>query len=133
MKSEKLAASTDKELYRETEDYYSPSIHVTKGGSIGMNVGGTVFVKPIREWHHLADNGGWMNARIQPPNKSKMYWGVIETKSNLGANVHQGKVGYQKDTGTWFDSTLERVNVTYYRELPELPAIYWKEKDGGGS
>ena len=47
--------NTDRELWRETEDdYYAPSLHVTEGGGIGMNVGGTVIVMPIREWHALA-------------------------------------------------------------------------------
>lgn len=47
--------NTDRELWREREgDYYSPSLHVTQGGGIGIDVGGYVFVKPIREWHALA-------------------------------------------------------------------------------
>jgi hypothetical protein len=49
------AANTDRELWREREDdYYSPSIHVTQKGGIGINVGGTVFVKSVRDWHALA-------------------------------------------------------------------------------
>lgn len=47
------AANTDRELWREG-DYYTPSIHVTAQGGIGINVGGRVFVKPLREWHNLA-------------------------------------------------------------------------------
>jgi hypothetical protein len=51
----KECANTDRELWRETEgDYYAPSIHVTEHGGIGINVGGTVVVRPIREWHALA-------------------------------------------------------------------------------
>jgi hypothetical protein len=46
--------NTDRELWRETPSYYSPSIHVTEEGRIGINVGGTVFVKPLRDWHALA-------------------------------------------------------------------------------
>jgi len=47
--------NTDRELWRERDgDYYADSIHVTKGGGIGINCGGTVYVKPIREWHKLA-------------------------------------------------------------------------------
>jgi hypothetical protein len=49
--------NTDRELWREVEgDYYAPSIHVTKSGGIGINVGGSVYVKPLREWHKLADH-----------------------------------------------------------------------------
>lgn len=51
--------NTDRELYREPAEtegmsYYQPSVHVTKEGSIGMSVGGTVIVMPIRDWHALA-------------------------------------------------------------------------------
>jgi hypothetical protein len=53
--SEKAAKNTDRELFREIEnDYYSPSIHVTENGSIGINVAGSVIVKSISEWHSLA-------------------------------------------------------------------------------
>ena len=44
--------NTDKEIWREVEgDYYSPSIHVTESGGIGVNVGGYVIVAPVEEWH----------------------------------------------------------------------------------
>lgn len=47
--------NTDREIWREREgDYYADSIHVTKEGSIGFNVGGTVIVMPHYEWHALA-------------------------------------------------------------------------------
>jgi hypothetical protein len=47
--------NTDREIYREREgDYYADSIHVTEGGGIGINCGGMVYVKPLREWHKLA-------------------------------------------------------------------------------
>ncbi len=47
--------NTDREIWREREgDYYANSIHVTKEGSIGINVGGSVYVKPLAEWHRLA-------------------------------------------------------------------------------
>lgn len=41
-----------RELWREREgDYYA---EVTKGGGIGINCGGSVFVKPLKAWHSLA-------------------------------------------------------------------------------
>ncbi len=47
--------NTDRELWREREgDYYADSIHVTERGGIGINCGGMVYVKPLREWHRLA-------------------------------------------------------------------------------
>lgn len=49
------AKNTDRELWREKEgDYYSDSLHVTATGGIGMNVGGSVIVKPLRQWFALA-------------------------------------------------------------------------------
>ena len=48
----KAAKNTDRELWREIEDdHYSVSVHVTQDGKIGMNVGGSVIVKTVREWH----------------------------------------------------------------------------------
>lgn len=48
---DKAATNTDRELWREVPgDYYSPSLWVTEGGGIGMNVGGLCFVRPIRKW-----------------------------------------------------------------------------------
>ncbi len=48
------AKNTDVEIWRETPDtYYTPSIFVTEGGGIGINVGGLCIVKPVREWHLL--------------------------------------------------------------------------------
>jgi hypothetical protein len=48
--------NTDREIWRENEgDAYAPSIHVTKDGGVGINCGGSVYVKPLREWHRLAE------------------------------------------------------------------------------
>jgi hypothetical protein len=48
------AQNTDTHLWRESSDYYAPRIFATMGGGIGIEVGGTAFVKPAREWHRLA-------------------------------------------------------------------------------
>ena len=57
--SEKTACkNTDREIWRRIpKDYYSPSIHVTEQGNIGMNVGGLVIVLSVEEWHKRAKNG----------------------------------------------------------------------------
>lgn len=55
VRDDRACKNTDREIWREREgDYYADSIHVTKGGGIGIDCGGTVYVKPIREWHRLA-------------------------------------------------------------------------------
>jgi len=44
--------NTDRELWRKNPgDYYSPSIHVTQKGDIGINVGGYVLVASVERWH----------------------------------------------------------------------------------
>ena len=49
---EKACKNTDIEIWRKVEgDYYSPSIHMTKDGTIGINVGGYVVVASIEDWH----------------------------------------------------------------------------------
>jgi len=54
--NEQACVNTDHELWREIPgDYYSPSIHVTEAGGIGINVGGHVIVKSLRSWHACAD------------------------------------------------------------------------------
>lgn len=48
--------NTDRHLWPQvSRDAYAPSLFVTADGEgIGINVGGHVFVKPLREWHALA-------------------------------------------------------------------------------
>lgn len=54
--------NTDKQIWRETPgDYYSPSIHVTEGGGIGLQVSGNVIVLPVQKWMELA-----MQPKIEP-------------------------------------------------------------------
>lgn len=59
---EQCCENTDREIWRrdggdptDPDNYYQPSIHVTKEGAIGIRVGGTVYVKPIEEWHRLGE------------------------------------------------------------------------------
>lgn len=50
--------NTDRELWREPEDRNGMSmanVFVTIDGGIGMNVGGSCVVMPIREWFKLAN------------------------------------------------------------------------------
>lgn len=39
----------DRQLWQESDDAGHRSVHVTKGGGIGINVGGSVYVKPLKE------------------------------------------------------------------------------------
>lgn len=55
----------DREMWRETpNDAYSPSIHVTGNGLIGINVGGIVIVRSVREIHQaLSRDIEWSNKK----------------------------------------------------------------------
>ena len=47
-----MSANTDREIWRRVPgDYYSPSLHVTQEGAIGINVGGHVVVAPVEALH----------------------------------------------------------------------------------
>jgi len=47
--------NTDRVIWlAANETSYCDSIHVTESGGIGINCGGSVIVKPLREWHRLA-------------------------------------------------------------------------------
>jgi len=53
----KASINTDKEIWREIpDDYYSPSIHVTKDNRIGIHVGGYVVEKTAGEWFNSAQS-----------------------------------------------------------------------------
>ncbi len=61
--------NTDRELWRERAgDYYADSLFVTDHGGIGINVGGTVIVRPLREWHRLSmeKDGGYQPNPMSP-------------------------------------------------------------------
>lgn len=74
--------STDRELWREREgDYYADSIHVTKSGGIGINCGGTVHVRTLREWHSLANPAP---ASPRPPDGTNGLWQPISTWDKKG-------------------------------------------------
>ncbi len=69
------SANGDQTIWREVAgDYYSPSIHVTPGGGIGINVGGMVHVRTLAEWHALACEGMIPNRRriLEPQERNSM-------------------------------------------------------------
>jgi hypothetical protein len=113
----KTIQNTDRELWRKEEDYYSPSIHVTEEGAIGINVGGTVIIKEVEEWHKLATNGGWRNARIDPPAESGRYWCIVKEVNDLGVSYYQWNCGYNQYEKAWDQA------VVYWMELPMMPGM----------
>lgn len=62
--------NTDREIWREREgDFYADSVHVTKGDGLGINCGGAVFVKPLREWHRLAAQESLSKCPVYAPSQ----------------------------------------------------------------
>ena len=55
--SDMEAKNTDRELWRGPDEgggsFYADSIHITEGDGIGINCGGHVFVRPLRDWHAM--------------------------------------------------------------------------------
>lgn len=58
------AKNTDTELWRSSDSYYSPSIHVTEGNGIGINCGGHVIVAPVETWHKLGEKFLCVNEQL---------------------------------------------------------------------
>jgi hypothetical protein len=58
MSGNQACENTDIEIWRGPDegggDFYADSLFITKKGALGINCGGSVYVKPIREWHRLA-------------------------------------------------------------------------------
>lgn len=80
MSESDAAVNTDREIWREREgDFYADSLFVTAGGGIGINCGGAVIVKPVREWFHAARKAAWLKtgleqvARADAMNVSKVF------------------------------------------------------------
>lgn len=74
-----IAQNTDREIWRETlGDFYSNSIHVTQGGGIGIDVGGTVIVRRAEEWRRLA-NPQW--TREAPTEEGNYWYGDVENET----------------------------------------------------
>lgn len=114
--------NTDKELWRESEDHYSPSIHVTKDGRIGINVGGLVIENKLRGWHEAVTNGGWTNARISPPLESGNYWCVTKDPNREEDKYWQANCHYHPESSTW-TSDLDHKTVTHWMPLVPMPTL----------
>ena len=61
--------NNDKILYREKNSThygsFDDSLFVTEGGGIGINVAGTVYVKPLKEWHQLSNEDDRLKAELE--------------------------------------------------------------------
>lgn len=67
--------NTDVEIWREkVGDYYSPSMHVTKNGGIGINAGGFVIVAPIRKWHDAGSKLFSLDSMVPTWKRKLVHW-----------------------------------------------------------
>lgn len=84
------ALNTDRELWREREgDYYADSIHVTKQGGIGINCGGHVIVRSLKNWHGLAKQPSDTERQAQA------FWerAYLERRSSVTARAMKETLG----------------------------------------
>lgn len=100
------SANTDRELFREVEgDFYSPSVHVTADGKIGMAVGGTVIVRSIRDWH--------TGHSVMLPSEVYPIFEILPRLWSQGyVTVNRGELWRLCDAAGW-----EIVNGKTFREL----------------
>lgn len=101
------AKNPDRELWREPPgDYYAPRLFVTEGGGIGIDVGGFVVVKPIRDWHAL----GVPVAAAPVPDWLKK---IAEELPVLAAFIRAecGPVGWEHTVNVWAERLQEYVSV----------------------
>jgi len=83
--------NTDKEIWRKIPgDYYSPSIHVTEFGGIGINVGGHVLVAPVEKWYEagvehftVPDPNDLITNRSTLTTKARRLWDKLKRCSSL--------------------------------------------------
>ena len=67
--------NTDVELWRKKRgDYYSPSIHVTEFGEIGIDVGGYVLVAPVEKWHDAGNKILTVNPDLPNWKRKFAFW-----------------------------------------------------------
>jgi hypothetical protein len=79
--------NTDRHLWPDVSDpgAIHESIFVTAEGGIGINVGGYIYVKPLREWHNLA---GGTKAFLPVPDPPE----VIPSKTEILLGIRQRHV-----------------------------------------
>ena len=99
--------NTDRELYRVPDvggngDYYLDRIHVTQGGSIGINVGGLVIVKPLSEWHELAQDL-WAEKELVQARIDKLTEALTRQSDNMAFVLNH------TDTGNLYEKFLREL------------------------
>lgn len=95
--------NTDKELWRKSDAFLSPSVHVTESGGIGISVAGLVIVMPVEKWHALAKRAEIMN--LQDRLKAR-----AETTRNLWLSTRPDNL-CPSDIAQWLE-TDHRVKTT---------------------
>lgn len=112
--------NTDRELWRETKDhYYSPSIHVTEHGGIGINVGGTVHVMGVRTWHALAD-------RIRQLEAERDQWKAAHDEMVVRNKLLRNRPDLPLERVTGYDEVMQQLaaeRAKVERLLTDLQAI----------
>jgi hypothetical protein len=141
---EKGSINTDRELFREDlhdpmdpSNHYSPSIHVTIDGRIGIDVGGSVIVMSIQEWHKLGseDAISYIPRRIRLDRMTKeelAIYNMVGDIENLGAHPLLTDVVVllqqaRDKLADWVEEPASVETSTFSKELENLINKHGKE------
>jgi|HubBroStandDraft_1064217.scaffolds.fasta_scaffold01201_21 hypothetical protein len=128
--------NTDIEIWRgksraefgDPNRFYADSLHIVKSDveALGINCGGFVIVKPIREWHRLAATAPPVDAMLrpllerlenylyngfEPDDQSKLYHEVVAVRAALG----QTSTAQPEPTRDTYVAAAEAVIAEYKR------------------
>ena len=136
--------NTDKEIWRQThEDYYSPSIHVTEQGTIGIKCGGHVIVATVQDWHNWGKEAllDAVDLDAEPPRptpqqSAQIPWrlcGMAEAKQ-YRSRVLTGSIRLESSWCNWIDGKPDRLAIHReyeYRTAPQtalMICVPWVEQ-----
>lgn len=121
--------NTDVEIWRksgndptDTDNFYQPSIRITKGQGVMICKGGTCYTKPIEEWIKLATEPPeeWVSVEERLPESEGRYFcyvtnGREEDMAHKVFNLEKKRFSLR-----WEERVLD-MTVTHWRPLPPKP------------
>ena len=115
--------NTDKEIWRKKPgDFYSPSIHATERGDIGIGVGGYVVVLPVERWHEIGKEA--VGATPDPTNVFGVKW--WEQIALWFCRSHMGF--YHRANGAWATTILKHFRGRVY--VMAVSSVVYEKQEG---
>jgi hypothetical protein len=123
-----LCVNTDVHLWPQTsKDYYAPRVFGVTDDAIGIDVGGMVYVKTMREWHRLAEQDAaltasavwreqWVSVKDRLPEPCQHVLMVFD--SSYGWDY---LIGWHEEPDKWYvndQDNCEAFCIEYWMPLP---------------